>query len=480
MTSNIKVTMFALVLSVCCLYHVTGLPALTDRLLYSCTFETGLCGATIEPYPNGFTWTRFQGSTPSENTGPDFDHTTLTDQGWYMYTEATEFLPGDIAKISLPALPATPPPSGAICLTFWFNMYGQHCGTLNVTQGDTDVLWSLSYNQSYGWFQNNVTVRSPAAGVLRFVGVRGGRDIGQPFGDIAIDDVFIYDGSCGADETTTVPTTTTTTVTTTVPTTTVVTTSTAMPTTETTSVPTTTVVTSSTAMPTTETTSVSTTPEATSTPTTTVPAQTTALTAVVSTSDVPTTSTETPATTPETTQQVQTTGLITAQSDTTAVQSTSAQLTSGVSSTDQTSQRFGNIEVNTSIRPTAGSAIVTSQTKVNAMTSGFTETSRGITGNQQTSTPSKEAQAGNVQQQNIWGLSHANLILILALLSAAILCLIIAIIVLACCLCFTRRKYNVARSNNIYASDNSIDRISTVESHRGKENASFDRISVEY
>jgi len=461
------VTVCSLLLASSCLQLSAAKPAITDRLLYGCTFETDLCNMIIEPYSSdNFTWTRFQGSTPSEVTGPDFDHTTLTAQGYYMYTEASEFQPGDVAKLSVPALSVAPPPQGAVCLTFWYNMYGQHIGTLNITQADSDVLWSLSYNQSYGWFQSNVTVRNPSAGILKFVGVRGGQDKGQPYGDIAIDDVFIYDGTCGFDETTTVPTTTIPTTTTTV---------------QTTTDPTTTM---STTLPTT------TVPTTVANPTTTT---------VPITSEVPSTTAQMPITTglPSTTNNLPTTANIPTTTAgpaiTTAVPSTTQHATSAPAAQTTTPQATTTVQAAVTSGPSPGnievsgkqtsmtSEGVTSQV-VSSQTRGMTTTGMAQTNKTTSSTPTKEAQSGSTQQQStMWGLTRDNLILILALLSAAILLLILAVVVLACCLCSTKRKYNVERSNNIYTADNStIDGISTVEAHRGKDNASFDRVSVEY
>jgi len=74
--------------------------------------------------------------------------------GHYMYTEASEFDTGQVAVLRLPTL-TTPSTVGALCLTFWWNMYGMHIGTLNVTQTvgagaaaqGSRTLWSLSGNQ---------------------------------------------------------------------------------------------------------------------------------------------------------------------------------------------------------------------------------------------------------------------------------------------------------------------------------------------
>ena len=45
-----------------------------------CHFENGLCGLTSENSTD-FQWSTGSGKTPSEHTGPAFDHTTFTDKG---------------------------------------------------------------------------------------------------------------------------------------------------------------------------------------------------------------------------------------------------------------------------------------------------------------------------------------------------------------------------------------------------------------
>lgn len=45
-----------------------------------CDFENGLCGLTSDNSTE-FQWSARSGKTPSENSGPAFDHTTYTDKG---------------------------------------------------------------------------------------------------------------------------------------------------------------------------------------------------------------------------------------------------------------------------------------------------------------------------------------------------------------------------------------------------------------
>ena len=46
-------------------------------VLVKCDFEDGLCGM------EQVHWRIGSGSTPTKNTGPDYDHTTLGPEGWF-------------------------------------------------------------------------------------------------------------------------------------------------------------------------------------------------------------------------------------------------------------------------------------------------------------------------------------------------------------------------------------------------------------
>lgn len=68
-----------------------------------------------------FDWQRSAGATLNPGTGPTVDHTAMSNQGLYMYADATGQNPGDRAWLFSPVLSAVP--SGA-CVTFWYHMYG--------------------------------------------------------------------------------------------------------------------------------------------------------------------------------------------------------------------------------------------------------------------------------------------------------------------------------------------------------------------
>jgi len=59
-----------------------------NHFLGYCHFENGLCGLTSENSTE-FQWSTGLGKTPSELTGPAFDHTTFTDKGTYLYINSS-------------------------------------------------------------------------------------------------------------------------------------------------------------------------------------------------------------------------------------------------------------------------------------------------------------------------------------------------------------------------------------------------------
>ena len=46
-------------------------------VLDKCDFEDGLCDM------EQVNWRVWSGSTPTKNTGPDYDHTTFLPEGWF-------------------------------------------------------------------------------------------------------------------------------------------------------------------------------------------------------------------------------------------------------------------------------------------------------------------------------------------------------------------------------------------------------------
>lgn len=69
-----------------------------------------------------------------------------------MYIEASDIEPGSVAVLTTPPLDSLSRSTSGLCLTFWYNMYGQHIGTLNVSvsepSGISKIVWTKQDNQS--------------------------------------------------------------------------------------------------------------------------------------------------------------------------------------------------------------------------------------------------------------------------------------------------------------------------------------------
>ncbi|CAF4767198.1 unnamed protein product, partial [Rotaria sp. Silwood1] len=112
-----------------------------------CTFETDLCGWTTNDIDADMDWVIGQG-IHALGTGPQYDHTTNTAQGKYLMIETLwPTLPGDRARLHSVVFDATN--GDAKCFRFWFHMYGDSIGTLNVYlfDGSYTRIWSLSGNR---------------------------------------------------------------------------------------------------------------------------------------------------------------------------------------------------------------------------------------------------------------------------------------------------------------------------------------------
>ncbi len=159
-------------------------------------FDSATNGNTVIPglpgtYPPCWTdgggtymWKVYSGLTPSASTGPDFDHTTGTTNGKYMYCETSGGSSGATFILNAPPNAVT---TGSV--SFWYHMYGATTGTLALQEnqaGTWTTIWSLAGNQGNTWLQAVVPVTTNPVSV-RFHYTRGTSFTG----DTAIDDVQI-------------------------------------------------------------------------------------------------------------------------------------------------------------------------------------------------------------------------------------------------------------------------------------------------
>nr|XP_028707366.1 MAM domain-containing glycosylphosphatidylinositol anchor protein 2 isoform X2 [Macaca mulatta] len=174
---------------------------------FHCGFEDGnICLFTQDDTDN-FDWTKQSTATRNTkytpNTGPNADRSG-SKEGFYMYIETSRpRLEGEKARLLSPVFSIAPknpygPTNTAYCFSFFYHMYGQHIGVLNVylrLKGQTTIenpLWSSSGNKGQRWNEAHVNIYPITSFQLIFEGIRGpGIE-----GDIAIDDVSIAEGEC--------------------------------------------------------------------------------------------------------------------------------------------------------------------------------------------------------------------------------------------------------------------------------------------
>ncbi|XP_020369049.2 MAM and LDL-receptor class A domain-containing protein 1-like [Rhincodon typus] len=160
-----------------------------------CDFEHGLCDWE-QSTTDDFDWVLHRYQTASRETGPKRDHTKgqcKVQGGHYLYLEGSfPQQSGEQATL------ISPPLRGQKCLTFWYNMFGKHMGSLNVflkyeQSTSWHKLWSVSGNQGRKWLNAVIDIFTDGAKFRVIIeGV-----LGPSYrSDAAIDDVQIYRNSC--------------------------------------------------------------------------------------------------------------------------------------------------------------------------------------------------------------------------------------------------------------------------------------------
>lgn len=133
----------------------------------------------------------FGGATASATTGPDFDHTTGTATGNYVYLEASACF----SKTALMLTPCFTIPTGGIhALRFWYHMYGSSMGELHVDlfangRWTNDVMTPLIGDQGNAWRSKDISLAAYAGQnvLFRFRGITGTNF----YSDMALDDIGV-------------------------------------------------------------------------------------------------------------------------------------------------------------------------------------------------------------------------------------------------------------------------------------------------
>ena len=171
--------------------------------LGTCDFEKDICGYSYSR-DGGFDWIRLNGLFGLlQNTWsvPTFDHTTNNSVGSFLYLESDNKENGDKAIIESEIISET---AGAQCLQFYLKTNSVNKATLKVTLKNkingafTDVLSTAEASNGDFWLLKEVQLPQQTYPYsLLFQGIVGMNVAGQK-GQLAIDDVVLFDRACGA------------------------------------------------------------------------------------------------------------------------------------------------------------------------------------------------------------------------------------------------------------------------------------------
>ncbi|XP_022288512.2 MAM and LDL-receptor class A domain-containing protein 1-like [Crassostrea virginica] len=167
----------------------TGTSPTAGPTVFSCTFEPNTnCFLHDVVGRDDYNWSIQKGRTPSDGTGP----VSAAEGKFYAYMEQSGYpkAKGDQAILESLTIPM---PTGSVCLTYSYHMYGYHMGSLEVVFGNVTYFYQAESRNH--WRKAKITLKStnyPMDYKIQIIGTRGN---GYQ-GDIAIDDVWVTDGQC--------------------------------------------------------------------------------------------------------------------------------------------------------------------------------------------------------------------------------------------------------------------------------------------
>ncbi|XP_068771412.1 apical endosomal glycoprotein isoform X2 [Struthio camelus] len=157
----------------------------------SCNFEMGMCG-WYQDQRSDFRWVRGTGQ------GHGSDHTTGS--GYFLAADPTA--PQSRGQRAQLITYYQPPAAAATqCLSFWYRLAGPQIGTLSLKlkreEEEATVLWTRSGTQGSVWHRGLATLRLEGQHKYRlaFEALRDGF-----LGEVALDDVTLRAGPCGAQD----------------------------------------------------------------------------------------------------------------------------------------------------------------------------------------------------------------------------------------------------------------------------------------
>ncbi|MFN0200552.1 MAG: T9SS type A sorting domain-containing protein, partial [Bacteroidia bacterium] len=165
--------------------------------------ETEICGLsagwfnvpnTPTTFGDSIDWRTFSGATGTANTGPDFDHTTGTNAGKYLYLESSstngsgcQYKQADVQSVCWDLSN-----TNQAELSYWYHAYGNSIGSLQIdilgeNGWEKEITPTVSGNQGNNWLNNTVNLQNwqNQQVVVRFTGKTGGGYTA----DLAIDDI---------------------------------------------------------------------------------------------------------------------------------------------------------------------------------------------------------------------------------------------------------------------------------------------------
>ncbi|KAK3087884.1 hypothetical protein FSP39_012023 [Pinctada imbricata] len=161
-----------------------------EKTSLRCSFEVDTkCIFTNIEENDDFQWSLFKGASTSAGTGP----THAYKGQYYMLAEMSNpRIPNDkarlVTKVKFPGVDR--------CLRFYYSMFGQNVGTLNVLMAGKgraeEIVWTKSGNQGDRWKEAAIFIPSTTDLKLIIEAVRGN----DWDSDIAIDEIIISYGKC--------------------------------------------------------------------------------------------------------------------------------------------------------------------------------------------------------------------------------------------------------------------------------------------
>lgn len=134
-----------------------------------CDFECNCICQWQNDTTGQFSWTVNKGSTQTILTGPSFDHTTNSANGYYIYIKATEQKANDTARIISQYVNIN---RNGGCLKFFYHMYGPNIYQLNIYDEPSPVrkpIWQKQGNKGDKWLFGHVFVENPSQNNMRFI-----------------------------------------------------------------------------------------------------------------------------------------------------------------------------------------------------------------------------------------------------------------------------------------------------------------------